>query len=53
MVYGLMPPSMIWNTKCEYPGVCVFAQAMKDMAMAAHDAIIAAWVKSTALSNQK
>ncbi|KAG2738350.1 hypothetical protein P692DRAFT_201731350, partial [Suillus brevipes Sb2] len=50
-VYGMMPPSMIWNTKCEYPGVRVFAQVMKDASMAAHDSIIAARVKSTALSN--
>ena len=44
---------MIWNAWSEYPGVCVFAQRMKDAIMAAHDAIIAAQVKSTTLSNCK
>ncbi|KAJ8579526.1 hypothetical protein M405DRAFT_685302, partial [Rhizopogon salebrosus TDB-379] len=47
------PPSMIWNAQSEYPGVCVFAQRMKDTIMGAHDALIAACVKSTALSNHK
>ncbi|OJA14746.1 hypothetical protein AZE42_03175 [Rhizopogon vesiculosus] len=47
------PPSMIWNVKSEYPGVCIFAQQMKDAIMGAHDAIIAACVKSTIVSNHK
>lgn len=51
LIYDMMPPSMIWNTKCEYPGVHVFVQQMKDSTMAAHNAIIAARVKSTSLSN--
>lgn len=53
LVYGMMPMSMIWNTKCKYPGIRVFAQRMKDSTMAAHDTIIAARVKSTSLSNRK
>jgi hypothetical protein len=52
-VYGMMPPSMIWNTNSEYPGVRVFAQVMKDASMAAHDTLIAARVKSTALANRR
>lgn len=52
--YGRMPPSsMIWNSTSEYPGVRVFAQKMKDAVMKAHDAIIAARVKSTAIANRK
>jgi len=53
LIYGRQPPSMIWNAQSEYPGVHVFAQRMKDAIMGAHDALIAARVKSTALSNRK
>jgi hypothetical protein len=53
LIYGRQPPSMIWNVKSEYPGVRVFAQRMKDAVMSAHDAIIAARVKSTTVSNRK
>ncbi|KAJ8580555.1 hypothetical protein M405DRAFT_690508, partial [Rhizopogon salebrosus TDB-379] len=53
LIYGRQPPSMIWNAQSEYPGVRVFAQCMKDAVMSAHDAIIAARVKSTSLANQR
>lgn len=51
--HGLMPQSMIWSTKSEYPGVRVFAQRMKDAIMRAHDAIISARVKQTELANRR
>ena len=51
--YGRLPSSMIWNTQSEYPGVRVFTQRMKDAVMNAHDAIIAACVKSTSVANRK
>jgi hypothetical protein len=44
---------MIWNAHSEYPGVCVFAQNMKDATMRAHNAIIAARMKSTHVANHK
>ncbi|KZT19922.1 hypothetical protein NEOLEDRAFT_1019655, partial [Neolentinus lepideus HHB14362 ss-1] len=50
---GRMPPPMIWNVKSEYPGVCVFAQKMKEAVMAAHDAIINARVKQVRYANKK
>jgi hypothetical protein len=53
LIYGLMPPSMIWDTNSEYPGVRVFAQRMKDAIMSAHDSVISARVKSTTLANKK
>ncbi|KAJ8580149.1 hypothetical protein M405DRAFT_698148, partial [Rhizopogon salebrosus TDB-379] len=53
LIYGLMPPSMIWDTNSKYPGVRVFAQRMKDAIMSAHDSVISARVKSTTLANKK
>jgi len=51
--YGLMPRSMIWNSDSEYPGVRVFSQKMKNVVLAAHDAIITARVKQTRLANNR
>ncbi|KAJ8579913.1 hypothetical protein M405DRAFT_753901, partial [Rhizopogon salebrosus TDB-379] len=53
LIYSRQPPSMIWNAQSEYPGVRVLTQRMKDAIMGAHNALIAAHVKSTALSNRK
>ncbi|TDL15858.1 hypothetical protein BD410DRAFT_732031, partial [Rickenella mellea] len=49
---GMMPKSMIWESRSEYPGVRTFAQKMKDAIMSAHDAIIAARVKQTRQANK-
>lgn len=50
---GRLPPPLIWNTNSEYPGVRIFLQMMKDATMSAHDAVIAARVKSTTMANRK
>lgn len=49
---GRMPRPMIWNSKCEYPGVRVFAQKMKDAILRAHDAILETRIKQTRTANR-
>lgn len=51
---GRMPRSMVWNNAAadEYPGVRAFAQKMKQVVMAAHDAILEARVKQTRAANR-
>jgi len=51
--YGRMPPSMIFETNSEYPGVRRFAEGIKSAIMSAHDSIIAARVKQTEFANRK
>ncbi|KAG2339120.1 hypothetical protein BDR05DRAFT_842769, partial [Suillus weaverae] len=51
--HGHLLAPFIWNTNSGYPGVRVYLQTMKDATMVAHDALIAAHVKSTMSTNQK
>lgn len=51
--YGRMPPSMIFETNSEYPGVKNFVEQTKAAIMDAHDSIISARFKQTELSNKK
>jgi hypothetical protein len=51
--YGHMPCPIIWDVKTGYPGVCKFAQMMKDTIMVAHDAVIAQQVKQTKQANNR
>jgi transposase InsO family protein len=46
-----MPQPMIWHNNTEYPGICKFAQQMKDAILTAHDAILSTCVKRTHLTN--
>lgn len=50
--HGQMPRSFHFNGISEYPGVRVFVQRIKDVLMAAHDAILAARVKHTIQANK-
>ena len=50
---GRIPRAMIWNSHAQYAGVRVFAQRIKLALMQAHDALIAARVKSTFNANRK
>ena len=43
--YGRNPSPMIWKGEEIYPGVCQFAENMKDTIMCAHDVIIASRVQ--------
>ncbi|KZT31312.1 hypothetical protein SISSUDRAFT_995295, partial [Sistotremastrum suecicum HHB10207 ss-3] len=47
-----MPRSFHFNGVSEYPGVRVFVQRIKDALISAHDAILAARVKSTVQANK-
>ena len=47
-----MPRSMIWSKKDEYLSVRNFAQQWKFTIIAAHDSILATWVKQTCHANQ-
>ena len=51
--YGCNPSPMIWKGEEIYPGVCQFAENMKDTIMCAHDAIIASRVQHTVQANRK
>ena len=52
---GWMPRSMIWNGPKaeEYPSVRVYAQKMKNVLMAAHDALLTAQMKQTEQANKR
>ena len=51
--YGHNPSPMIWKGEEIYPGVCQFAENMKDTIMCAHNAIIASRVQHIIQANYK
>ena len=51
--YGRNPSPMIWKGEEVYPGVCQFAEKMKNAIMSAHDAIIALRIQQTVQANKK